>query len=95
MADQGLARARQQEYQKLFDEVGAIRFEMAVTNCIRQHSTGFFPSMGEFMNYVPTSERKELSVCELCKDSSGYVIKQIMVSGKFRDVATKCSHGRE
>jgi hypothetical protein len=72
-----------------------VRFENGVGDAIRNHATGFFPTLAEFIPFVPSSERKELIVCELCRDSSGYVIKKIMVAGKFRDVATKCLHGGE
>jgi hypothetical protein len=92
MSDLAAARIREQEYRKLYDEVGGVRFEMGVTNAIRQHSGGFFPVMADFIGYVPTHVGK-LVTCSSCENSGGFVIVKVMRSGKFFDVARSVSMG--
>jgi hypothetical protein len=94
MADLVLAKERALEFRRLYDEVGGVRFEQGVTNAIRQHSGGFFPTMADFIDYIPTHVGA-LITCPVCENSSGYVIVKVMKAGKFSDVAAKCKHGGE
>jgi hypothetical protein len=55
-----LARTRSAEYLEEYRRVGALRFEHGVTRALRGHATGFHPTLGEFLNYVPEAEDQTL-----------------------------------
>jgi hypothetical protein len=55
-------RVLENEYLEEYRRVGARRFEAGVTAAIRNHTTGFYPSMGEFLKFVPEAEDKSLDV---------------------------------
>jgi hypothetical protein len=52
-----MVRTREAEYLEEYRRVGAKRFEEAVTGSLRYHATGFHPSLGEFLKYVPPEEK--------------------------------------
>jgi hypothetical protein len=58
--DADLVRTRSAEYLEEYRRVGAKRFEEAVTGSLRYHATGFHPSLGEFLKYVPDAVDKSL-----------------------------------
>ncbi len=60
MSDLALVRTREAEYLEEYRRVGAKRFEEAVGRCLRHHATGFHPTLGEFLAYVPEPEDKTL-----------------------------------
>lgn len=43
-----------QEYQGIFREVGASRFEQAVSKIVREGQYKFFPSQAEFRGFIPS-----------------------------------------
>lgn len=45
-------------FREVFDRVGVTRFGKAVQDVIAHHSVGFFPTVGEFMQYVPDQESR-------------------------------------
>jgi hypothetical protein len=95
-----IARARAPEYRRYFDEVGSARFTLGVTKAIDNHSSGFFPGLGEFKDFVPSTETAFRSLCPKCDGSQpggteGFVIVKKMVNGKFIDAAARCTHGGE
>jgi hypothetical protein len=75
--------------------VGEARFKLGVTAAIDRHATGFFPTVGEFLPFIPSVANKEFVTCPVCENSSGYVIVKVMKMGKFTEVAAKCKHGGE
>jgi hypothetical protein len=48
-------------FREVYDRVGPGRFTMAVDDCIAHHAVGFFPTVGEFMQYVPDAPQRGMS----------------------------------
>jgi hypothetical protein len=93
-----VAKARSFEFKRVFDDVGALRFAIGVDAAIRGHAGGFFPTIADFLPFIPTSANKDRKLCRKCDGSSpngaeGYVIVKKMVDGKFIDAAARCTHG--
>ena len=60
------------EYFALYSQVGAQRFERAVTAIIHEGGYHFFPTVGEFKSHVPAStERKPW--CGKCNEGFLYI----------------------
>jgi hypothetical protein len=95
-----IAKARSTEFKRLFDDVGEPRFKRGVEAAIRGYAGGFFPTIADFLPYVPTSANADHVTCPKCDGSQaggaeGFVIVKKMVNGKFIDAAARCTHGGE
>jgi hypothetical protein len=98
MGDLQLASLREEEYQKLYEQVGPQRFEKAVDSSLRWHATGFFPSMGEFLRFVPDPPAdsslndkiaKWKAEYEAVKDDPDYQAELALLKQRFRQL-TRC-----
>jgi hypothetical protein len=101
MGDLQLASLREEEYQKLYEQVGPNRFEKAVDGSLRWHATGFFPSMGEFLRFVPEPPpddsldkkiAKWKAEYEAVKDDPDYQAELALLKKRFRQL-TRCGGG--
>jgi hypothetical protein len=99
MGDLQLASLREEEYRKLYDQVGEQRFEKAVDGSMRWHATGFFPSMGEFLRFVPdpppddSLDRKIAkwkAEYEAAKDDPDYQAELALLKQRFRQLTRGC-----
>jgi hypothetical protein len=86
---------REQELKGIYDDVGGYRFEAAVTRAIREYEGRFFPTVGEFMKFIPAKTGAAESTCPMCKDSFGFIIYTApnpYDSKLTHTVATRCPH---
>src|SRR4051812_23502342 len=87
-------RIQDAEFRPLLDKWGEGKFRNTVDRCIREHGTGFFPTVGEFISYEavaigPTS----LSVCAVCRESEGWVFSDYEHDGRLiKNAARRCLH---
>lgn len=92
MGDLLMVRTREAEYLEEYRRVGAKRFEEAVTGSLRYHATGFHPSLGEFLKYVPDAVDKSLDEkllewkkqYEAVKDDPEYQRELALLKAKFK-----------
>lgn len=68
VADREMRVAKAQEFREAFDRYGAERFTTAVRDTIWNHATGFFPTLGEFLRYIPDPVADPVPPgCEACR----------------------------
>ena len=83
---------QKREFKPLLDSWGEGKFKATVDRCIREHSTGFFPTIGEFERYeTKPMGTVDLRTCPTCVNSEGWAYLQ---DGEGRTRVTRCSHGR-
>lgn len=88
---------REREYRREYERVGNTRFEAGVTAALRGHSTGFHPTLAEFLEFVPSfAGAFERPTCPLCCRTGGLVYGQYSTHNGDRVWGmTKCLHGAE
>lgn len=80
------------EFQPLLEKWGPEKFKATVDSCIQKHSTGFFPTVGEFMAYE-TSVSKGWGTCERCKPDGYVIVKRYNAEfGRIEERARRCDH---
>lgn len=83
---------QKQEFKPLLDKWGETRFQCCVDRCIREHATGFFPSIAEFMAFDNGAiGPQNIRTCPTCINSEGWAYLQ---DGNGRTRVTRCTHGR-
>jgi hypothetical protein len=99
--DAELVRTRSAEYLEEYRRVGAKRFEDAVTAALRFHATGFHPTLGEFLKFVPEVEDKSLDAkmaewkaqYEQDKNDPEWQRQYQLLKDKLKQIS--CTHGGE
>ena len=96
MSDRDVVAGREAEFRVIFNEVGPDRFERGVTAAIRNHATGFFPSLGEFSRFVPDAhEQQHRETCVRCQDMNGFIWGESTTEHGVKYIALRgCTHGR-
>lgn len=92
---------QKREFKPLLDKWGEGKFRATVDRCISQHSSGFFPSVGEFQAYeTKPMGTTDLRTCPSCCNSEGWVFLDYEYTDnsgqvhQVRNAAKRCTHGR-
>lgn len=89
------------EFEPLLAKWGEGKFRATVDRCIREHASGFFPTIGEFIAYeTKPMGTADLRLCPSCCNSEGWVFLDYEYTDnsgqvhQVRNAAKRCTHGR-